>query len=55
MITLSVVLPHAHTGSQESHLRRVGSVVRIEEGGHSTGYAITCDFESMEETLGNTD
>jgi hypothetical protein len=49
VITVTVVLPNSRSGSQESRVHSVGSVVRIEEGRHTSGYAIKGDFEGIEE------
>ena len=51
VITVTVVLPNARAGSQELHLHSLGSVVRVEQSGTTAGYAISCDFEGIEEII----
>ena len=51
MIAVTVVLPNARHGSQELRLHSIGSVVRVEQGSPTAGYAISCDFKGIEEEL----
>ena len=51
VITVTVVLPNARAGSQELHLHSLGSVVRVEQSTTTAGYAISCDFEGIEEII----
>jgi len=50
-ITVTVVLPNARAGSQELHLHSLGSVVRVEQSMTTASYAISCDFEGIEEII----
>jgi hypothetical protein len=50
-ITVTVVLPNPRRDLQELRMHCVGSVVRVEQGGTIAGYAISCDFEGIEEIL----
>ena len=51
VISVTVVLPNARSGSQELHLHSLGSVVRVEQSRTTAGYAISCDFEGIEEII----
>jgi hypothetical protein len=46
-ISVDVLLPSV-AASQELHLRCEGLVVRVEEGRGLMGYAVYCDFRSIE-------
>lgn len=51
MISVTVVLPNVREGSQELQLQSVGSVVRVEQSGAITGYAIDCHFSGIEDLV----
>jgi len=51
MIAVTVVLPNARADSQELRLCSRGSVMRVEQGGPTLGYAVSCDFTDIEDIL----
>jgi len=48
IIAVAVAVPSVRSGSQELQMQTVGTVVRVEQGGSTIGYAIDCEFGDIE-------